>query len=1835
MKVLNRLLAILGMTTMSFMPAFGIDITPIGSSYCSVEQQIPQSGGYVDVSLTFTSSSTFVINFQDIGQPSWITQCSCVAGGKIYTSGYTSGRYFLSVSANQTVTLAIMASANTSTSSREWTWELFPVRITFKQPAPPKTYEVKYLKGTYGTGTESCAIKTEGVSLVLPSTRMFTRSNYTQEGWSFSTYGTSKAYSLGDSYTTDAATTLYPYWKGVTSTVTLNKQGGTGGSSSVTATYGSTMPTITVPTLSGYVFDGYYTDTNGSGTKYYNANGSSAHTCDFTSAKTLYAKWIQHDPTSYGLFVGVNEYTYANSLGGCIADATSMRMICTDYGDWKSENTLVLTNATLARFREEVSNLAAKAVAGDTVIIYDSGHGGAATTESKDTWICAYDDRYYDYTFASDIAEFDSGVKLIVVLDTCRSAGMFKATDKGVNFTSKPSASNFIANVSSFLDNVKTKSVVDKGTIDSSEIGWLAAADYNVNSSDLGSMGLMTGLMIVDGGVLNGLGDLNEDGKITFSELYQYAVDFSSQNGFAQVAQAANESVLDSVSLSCKHFAVEEASDCEGIELATGSLEGISHWVGQNISKYAHAGDGVIRSILLPDDFYAIMNGTVTGPGELRFWWKVSSQYDCDGVGFFVDEEYHSELSGESDWEEVAVEVGDGEHTFQWQYVKDDSITEGYDCAWLDQITWTPTATYQIKYMPGANGTGSSFSDTKMSGLALDLRTAIFTRTGYTQTGWATSDGGAQAYALGASYTANAAVTLYPVWTPNTYKVQFVANGGTGTMSDQTHTYDSPLALTANQFTNDGYSFVGWALHSATDSVDFEDGELVMNLTTENNAIVNLYAVWDVASVPLTNAEMQEALDCDLVDFKLDVSDGAPYWTAIEGDGFIGGSALTVQDSPTNQWSSVITTVTGPCVVGWDWICITNGSRCALYLYYDGKAKTGVNDGSWHTHYWEVDSGSHTLDWCFHQGALNSDNEGGGAALEAIDLYYQVSCEGDDADGSVMMPSGFVYKDNDDGTTNYYYSVGSEFTLPSSDGLTKAGRVFSGWLLEGTSDVYQPGDVYVVDMTPAVFIARWGIAQTVVKIEKPTVVQGLTYTAESQQGFSDIDTRVLISGTTAAIDAGEYSATFTLPADTANEAFKWTDESVDPVVLNWSIAQRNVNDASVTFESISDQAYTGSAIEPAVIMTYAGVVCSCGMDYTKEYSNNTDVGTATITINGCGNFIGSKKLNFNIVSSNPDPDPYPAPSWVAPNDKENWQCVYAKVYDTISSAYLTHADALLAAFDSEGNCIGVASLNSKLSFFMLNVGFDGSKIENITLKYWDSTRGEITIPGTITMTNGQDVGEITAPEVFEVGATEMEITLNQNYTWISIPLVLDDSSIESVFADGDFSTGDKIAAPGGSATYMAGEWYCSPESFSVVPGVTYVVRKSAAGSSVLHVAGSAMEPNATVVAGWNWLGSMSTCDVDISTLTHSGGFVDKDKVSGQGSGNTAAYMADEWYGMETLKAGVGYKVKLANAGTISVGSAANNQLTVQLSAKSMMTLSNALKDDPSWSAPNNKENWQCVYAKVRDVSTLNYYTTAGARLAAFDVGGNCIGVATINSKLSIFMLNVGFDGASISDVSLKYWDTDRGVVDIDGVLTLEANEDIGSIVSPIDYMTKVNNPIPALPDNPSASDVHEALEGSADAALQEHITEPAVYDAYRAWAESVKDTGGAAIAGQQAVKDSPHAWLSFALGSESLIAEAPAEGDIKIDNFEPSETSGKYDFEVSIEDVTVGNGATEENIKKVFGIEGSTALGDDTKPFSAENVGITLAEPKDGKIKFTAGPTDTTATSFFMKVKMK
>ncbi len=116
-----------------------------------------------------------------------------------------------------------------------------------------------------------------------------TKTGYTFAGWYKSSALTGSAVSTSDIVTTDH--TLYAKWTPSTYTVTLDPQSGSGGTSSVTATYTQAMPTAIAPTRAGYGFDGYYTGTNGTGTQYYDKDMKSVRNWDIASNTTLYAKW--------------------------------------------------------------------------------------------------------------------------------------------------------------------------------------------------------------------------------------------------------------------------------------------------------------------------------------------------------------------------------------------------------------------------------------------------------------------------------------------------------------------------------------------------------------------------------------------------------------------------------------------------------------------------------------------------------------------------------------------------------------------------------------------------------------------------------------------------------------------------------------------------------------------------------------------------------------------------------------------------------------------------------------------------------------------------------------------------------------------------------------------------------------------------------------------------------------------------------------------------------------------------------------------------------------------------------------------------------------------------------------------------------------------------------------------------------------------------------------------------------------------------------------------------------------------------------------------------------
>ena len=120
------------------------------------------------------------------------------------------------------------------------------------------------------------------------------------------------------------------------------------------------------------------------------------------------------------------------------------------------------------------------------------------------------------------------------------------------------------------------------------------------------------------------------------------------------------------------------------------------------------------------------------------------------------------------------------------------------------------TGAWDVTYQPGTDGSGNAVTDIKFYNDALTLRGALFTRTGYTQVGWATVDGGEKVYAFGGGYTTNAALTLYPVWQTDTYTITYDLDRGTADDNPTGYTVETETFTLKNP-TRPGYIFSGWS----------------------------------------------------------------------------------------------------------------------------------------------------------------------------------------------------------------------------------------------------------------------------------------------------------------------------------------------------------------------------------------------------------------------------------------------------------------------------------------------------------------------------------------------------------------------------------------------------------------------------------------------------------------------------------------------------------------------------------------------------------------------------------------------------------------------------------------------------------------------------------------------------------------------------------------------------------------------------------------------------------------------------------------------------------------
>jgi hypothetical protein len=111
---------------------------------------------------------------------------------------------------------------------------------------------------------------------------------------------------------------------------------------------------------------------------------------------------------------------------------------------------------------------------------------------------------------------------------------------------------------------------------------------------------------------------------------------------------------------------------------------GNSPW---SISNDSYEGKYCVKSGDIDDNNTSTLEAIVNvQSGKMSFWLKVSSESDFDNLAFYIDGIEKGRWSGERQWRKVNSQITPGTHTFKWIYQKDESISQGEDAAYIDDV---------------------------------------------------------------------------------------------------------------------------------------------------------------------------------------------------------------------------------------------------------------------------------------------------------------------------------------------------------------------------------------------------------------------------------------------------------------------------------------------------------------------------------------------------------------------------------------------------------------------------------------------------------------------------------------------------------------------------------------------------------------------------------------------------------------------------------------------------------------------------------------------------------------------------------------------------------------------------------------------------------------------------------------------------------------------------------------------------------------------------------------------------------------------------------------------
>jgi hypothetical protein len=247
--------------------------------------------------------------------------------------------------------------------------------------------------------------------------------------------------------------------------ITLDSQNGSGGTAVVAAKNGTALPSIAVPTRSGFTFGGYYTSTDGGGTQYFTASGTATRTWDLNTSTTLYAKWTPSASSTYT--VTVNSGTgggnfAANATVTITANAAPSGKV---FDKWTTSDGVSFANAnsTSTSFTMPAKNVAVTATYKDApattyTLTVNSGTGGGNFMQGATVTITANaapSGKVFDKWTTSDGVSFANAnnattsftmpAKSVVVTATYKDA---PATTYALTVNSGTGGGNFAAGAS-------------------------------------------------------------------------------------------------------------------------------------------------------------------------------------------------------------------------------------------------------------------------------------------------------------------------------------------------------------------------------------------------------------------------------------------------------------------------------------------------------------------------------------------------------------------------------------------------------------------------------------------------------------------------------------------------------------------------------------------------------------------------------------------------------------------------------------------------------------------------------------------------------------------------------------------------------------------------------------------------------------------------------------------------------------------------------------------------------------------------------------------------------------------------------------------------------------------------------------------------------------------------------------------------------------------------------------------------------------------------------------------------------------------------------------------